>query len=174
MKKLSIILIIFMTSLATAQEKKIPEWFLNDLEESIGTWIADNKNYVSENEPFTHYGIEWSWGLGKTTMKGRLFGLIDGEGQGDFWEFRQYWDNVNEVAVVEQFGNGGMIGIGSLQPIDEYTTESVQTFSLPNGNSWKDRHISIRKKTELITTSYKMDSEGKWVENRTYSWTKKN
>lgn len=167
-----VLLICSISSELISQEKQIPEWFLNDMESSIGVWIADNSQFISESEPYTHYGIEWSWGLGKTSLKGRLFGLIGGKEQGDFWEFRQYWDNLKQEAVVEQFGNGGMLGIGTLYLVDENTSESIQTFSTPDGTNWLDRHVTVSKGNEVITTSYRTGESQEWEANRTYIWKK--
>ena len=62
-----------------SQNGEIPQWFLNDMESNIGVWITDNDTYVSENEPYTQYGMEWRWGIGKTSIIGRLFGVVDGK-----------------------------------------------------------------------------------------------
>ncbi|QNJ98327.1 hypothetical protein [Constantimarinum furrinae] len=163
----------FVSVSVFSQSGEIPQWFLNDMESNIGVWITDNDTYVSENEPYTQYGMEWRWGIGKTSIIGRLFGVVDGKETGDFWQFRQYWDNIEGKAVLVQFGNGGVTGIGTLYPINENTMESIQTFSLPDGTNWMDRHISTLDGEILTTTSYKTGASEEWEENRTYYWKKK-
>jgi hypothetical protein len=32
----------------------------------IGTWVADNSAYKSEDDPHDAFGIDWSWGIGQT------------------------------------------------------------------------------------------------------------
>ncbi|PKA83734.1 hypothetical protein ATE92_1900 [Ulvibacter sp. MAR_2010_11] len=80
----------------------------------IGIWVAINATYTSAEEPYQSYGMEWTWGIGQASIIGRLYGIFDGKESGDFWQFRQYWDNVNNVGVLVQFGHNGITGIGTV------------------------------------------------------------
>jgi hypothetical protein len=170
-RKITTVFALLLATYGISQNKDIPQWFLDDLEANIGTWITDNAAYISENEPMTQYAVEWTWGIGKTSMEGRLFGYIKGEKTGDFWHFRQYWDNLKSEAVLVQFGGGGTQGVGPLNPLADGTMEVVQVFSLPDGRSWKTRHLSSFEGSDLRTTSFDLVDEA-WVERRTYIWKK--
>jgi len=156
------------------EPKTIPQWFMKDLENNIGRWIADNSKHKSEKEPSTSYGIEWKWGIGKTSIIGRLFGVVDGKETGDFWQFRQYWDNVKGEGIIVQFGHGGVMGIGNVKQVEniEDTTQTVQTFSLTDGRTWEQKHILKMEKTQFVGTSYDKDKDNNWVKSRSYTWLK--
>ncbi len=150
----------------------IPQWFIEDLKSNVGTWIADNKAFESETEPYDSYGMQWRWGLGHTSMTGRLYGMSDGKEMGDFWQFRQYWDNQNNRAVIEQFGFQSVVGIGQLKPLGTNQTESIQTFSMADGKSWQVKHVSKTGPHILETTSYNLDENKQWIKDRSYQWHK--
>ncbi len=150
----------------------IPQWFIEDLKANIGTWIADNKAFESATEPYDSYGMEWRWGLGNTSMIGRLYGISNGKEMGDFWQFRQYWDNQNNRAVIEQFGFQSVVGVGQLKPLATNQTESIQTFSMADGKSWQVKHVSKTSAHILETTSYRLDENKQWIKDRSYQWHK--
>lgn len=150
----------------------IPEWFFQDLAANVGTWITDNSNYQSTTEPHDSYAVEWQWGIGNTSITGRLYSIKDGKESGEFWQFRQYWDNLNNQAVIQQFGNHSVIGTGTMQYVKPGKTETIQTFSMADGTSWKVKHVNLLQDNVLTTTSYSLDKEQQWQENRTYQWHK--
>ena len=47
-----------------------------------GTWIADNSQYKSDLDTLEAYGIQWTWGLTKKSMVGRLYGIKGGKDVG--------------------------------------------------------------------------------------------
>jgi hypothetical protein len=155
---------------ANAQDREIPEWFMNDLNMNVGVWQAENSQYMSDGEPFSHYVMEWTWGIGKTSIIGRLYGIKNGEPTTDFWQFRQYWDNENQKAILQQFGFNGVTGYGTISASGKNTTETIQTFSLPDGRTWEERHLSEMDMDHHITTSFDKNEEGDWQEKRTYRW----
>ncbi len=57
-----------------------PDWYQQEMERSVGTWVADNSAYVSEQETDDAYGITWEWGVGKKSLLGSLYGLKEIEG----------------------------------------------------------------------------------------------
>lgn len=173
MNKLILFIAFFLNfSLAClAQRDSLPNWFLTDLEQNIGTWYADNTPHMSAQETNDTYAMEWKWGIGKTSIIGRLYAMKDGKEVQDFWQFRQYWDNEKQVAVVQQFGGYGMTGIGHLKPIEDGYTESIQTFSLPDGKTWEEKHLTKMEQDQFTTQSFDL-IEKKWVANRIYIWEK--
>ncbi|HCU49636.1 MAG TPA: hypothetical protein DGG94_07525, partial [Micromonosporaceae bacterium] len=62
-----------------------PKWVQADWEyytRGTGKWIADNSAHKNENEPWDAYRLEWTWGLGKKTLRGRLLAMKDGKDAG--------------------------------------------------------------------------------------------
>lgn len=152
-----------------------PDWFLNEIETltaGSGRWVTSNEQYQSDDEPYDHYVTEWRASFGGTTMTGRLYGLIDGEASPTFWEFRQYWHPGKDVAVVEQFGGGGRIGLGTAWHKDG-TTRSEQVFHAPDGSSSTVGHQS-RFPDERTHVTESFDVKGSsWTPRRSYTWYRK-
>lgn len=163
------ILFIFITNISISQQK-IPDWFQKNLEQSIGTWITDNKAYQSKNEPFDQYGMDWKWGIGKQSITGTLYGLIKGKKQGTFWEFRQYWNFDKNQGVVVQYSSDGTIGIGPMTQKNDTETKLIQEFIPPTGEKNTHGHLSTLNGSELTTTSYDIDTDGTWKKRRSYIW----
>ena len=153
----------------------VPEWFNTLNANSIGYWVADNSKYKSEQETYDAYGIEWKWGIGKSSIIGRLFGMSDRKEVGDFWQFRQYWDNEKQEAIISQFGYGAALGIGPISPTDDSGGfESIQTFSNADGNVRLEKHVTQLEGDKQRTTSWTQNAKGEWEEGRTYNWYKLN
>lgn len=172
MKCLLISTLLLMSFFSNAQT--LPDSFNQYMERHVGTWIADNTKYMSEEEPFDQYGIEWEYGLGQAYLKGKLFGLKDGEQKGVFWEFIQYWDSNEQKVVIQQIGTDGTVGIGHL---DNHTTSEnrlVQTFFQPDGDDFKTAHKTIIHDSNSHTDiSYAVNEKDEWIEQRTYTWHRK-
>lgn len=158
-------------SLSIAQENLLPQWFHDDMKDNIGIWLADNSDYKSSEEPYDYYQIEWQYGIGNTSIIGALYGVTNGEKSNPFWQFRQYWDGENQQAMVLQFGNFGTMGLGYLKPVSLGYLESVQTFSLPDGSKWKEKHLTKMNENVLNTQSFEWKDDS-WVKKRFYSWVK--
>ena len=159
----------------TQAQDGIPTEYLDELKKEVGTWVTDNSRYHNDQEPSDQYGINWEWGMGKKSIKGRLFGMKDGEELGTFWEFRKYWDPVQQKVIVMQFGGDGTVGIGPLDPLSaEGVPELTQVFTAPNGVSYNTGHETVWKNDFThVTISYDWNEErNKWVERRSYTWTK--
>lgn len=154
---------------APAEPVAPPQWFLDDIEAHTaggGRWVADNSAYQGENEPFDAYVLEWKAGFDGMTMTGRLFGLADGKETPAFWEFRQYWHPGRNEAVVEQFGWGGAMGIGTL------TQDGVSDQTIYNADGSTAR---IGHRAELVDADTRVQAsfdidDGEWRPRRTYTW----
>ncbi|MCB0751726.1 MAG: hypothetical protein KDC52_09645, partial [Ignavibacteriae bacterium] len=155
-----------------AQESKIPQWFLDDISKMNGTWIADNSEFMSDQEPYTSYISEWNIGIDSKSLTGKIYGLSATNQKILFWEFRQYWDNELQKAIIMQFGNSNVIGKGEMYPKNEELMESIQTFSLNDGRTWVEKHESKILQDTLITTSFEQLSNKSWKKKRTYKWIK--
>ena len=81
-----------------------------------GSWLADNSNFKNENEPFDAYGTEWEWGIGKMSMQEESFVAVkDGNEDATFWEYLVFWNPNEKKAVFQQFGGGGIVGVGEIK-----------------------------------------------------------
>jgi hypothetical protein len=89
-----------------------PAVVTDNWERLIGTWIADNSAFKDANDTTDAYGIDWSWGLGRKSLIGRLYGIKDGKEIGTFWEFREFWDPGQGQVMATQFGGNGTYGVG--------------------------------------------------------------
>lgn len=145
-----------------------PAWFherMAELTRGSGRWLTDNRDYRSANEPYEEYGLAWRWGLGRQTVHGRLFGLVDGREVATFWEFLIYWDPARAEAVMLQVGVSGVVGCGALQP--DGTSE--QTFTDPAGGSQRVRHEETSEGDLRRSASFNW-VDGAWVPRRIYVW----
>ncbi|MCX2682073.1 DUF6265 family protein [Galbibacter sp. EGI 63066] len=136
-----------------------------------GIWVADNTPFFSDKEPYKKYVIEWKYALGNTSIVGRLYGITENGKEYDFWQFRQYWDNENQKTMLNQFGYGNIMGRGEIKSIESNRTESIQTFSQPDGTIWKEKHITLFLENKHSTTSFSF-IDNKWQEKQTYDWYK--
>lgn len=147
-----------------------PEWARAEMERTAGRWIADNSAYRSETEPFDAYGLEWTWTIGEKGLNGRLFGVINGEEKGTFWEFRLFWHPGEERLMLYQFGGDGTVGVGSIAAMGDDGSETVQTFYPPDGASYRVGHRTAYRDGKRHDRSFAIDSEGNWTKQRTYVW----
>lgn len=150
----------------------IPGWFLEQiatLTAGSGRWITDNSEYRSEQEPAEAYVTEWYASFDGTAMRGRLFGITGGEETADFWEFRQFWHPQTKVAVVEQFGFGGVVGLGTMW-LEEGVIKSSQEFFTIDGSSSQVGHASyFSDDATHVTDSFDIVDD-QWKPRRHYVW----
>jgi len=167
-----IILIATLTGINVETKPNVPKWFTEDLKKNVGFWEADNSQYKSDKEPQEKYILQWQWGVGNTSITGHLYGMINGKTTTDYWQFRQYWDNVNNKPMLVQYGGGGSIGLGELIMLKDGSIENIQEFSVPTGQKWYTKHIVSNDGKVSDTTSYDKNKQGKWIKNRHYIWHK--
>lgn len=134
-----------------------------------GRWVTDNSAYKSEQEPYDAYGTEWRASFDGTTLSGRLFGLVDGKEVETFWEFRHYWHPERQQAVVEQFGWGGTVGLGTATYSDD-RARTHQIFYYANGSQRAVGHVSTFPDAMThITESFTIRDDA-WLPDRRYVW----
>lgn len=162
----------------TANPNRMPKWLQDHfafMTTGTGRWITDNSKYKNENEPFDEYVTEWTWGVGKQSIKGRLYALKDKKEVATFWEYRVFWHPKEKRAVFEQFGIAGVFGTGEMRVIESADGKSENnvelTFYSLDGSSWKDLHKLIERENEHQTQSFDF-KDGSWKLKRTYIWKK--
>jgi hypothetical protein len=151
-----------------------PAVVTDNWERLIGTWIADNSAFKGANDTTDAYGIDWSWGLGRKSLIGRLYGIKDGKEIGTFWEFREFWDPGQGQVMATQFGGNGTYGVGPHEIRADGTSEMVQTFYDPTAHTVaKVGHRSKLEGDVHTTASLDVDDKGAWSPRRTYVWHRK-
>ena len=174
MEKLILSIIILWSVTLQAQDEaiQIPIWFQENMESSIGSWITDNEDYKSDEEPMEAYGMEWQWAIGKKSITGNMYGFVKGKKTAPFWEFRQYWDFDKNEGVVIQYGQDGTVGQGPIKKTSPNNTEMLQVFGHPDGSKTTHGHRSILTSDQHTTSSFDIDDIGEWVMRRSYIWHK--
>ena len=150
-----------------------PAWADEYMRSMIGTWIADNSAFKSEQEPFDAFGIEWSWGIGRQSLVGRLFGLREGKEVGPFWEFREFWHPGEGQLLASQFSPTGTYGVGPHTRKADGTYEMLQVFHDPSGGTMRVGHRSRVDGNEMTSQSFDVAEDGTWKPRRRYVWRKK-
>ena len=151
----------------------IPEYIREDWAlrtQGTGIWIADNAAFKSDNEPFDAYGLQWAYGIGNMHLTGRLFGLIDGEEAGVFWQFTEFWDPATSMHRVLQIGGNGTVGQGKIWREADGSIKEEQTFAPPGGKPFVTGHRTWMENGNQHVQSYNI-ANGVWEENRFYIWT---
>lgn len=170
MKSILTLLVLYIGfSLAQAQipERIVKEWEM--LTAHSGTWVADNSAYKNENETADAYAITWTYGLGKTSLRGRLFGIQDGKETPTFWEFRMYYHPEEKKLMYQQYGWGGVLGIAEMTLPDATHSSDVATFYNPDGTSYKIKHDNDTRNNTQYAQSYQW-KDGVWEKQRYYEW----
>ena len=158
---------------AEAQAGPLPEWFLehNDfMARDGGRFETSNADYQSEQEPWEAYGMVWEKGPTGHTVRGRLFGIRDGQDTAPFWEFYVYWHPGEGAARILQVNSAGTAGLGTIDPPDENGAHRMdQTFHNPDGTTMRMGHITANTGDTHDTQSLRW-VEGEWQPNRHYLW----
>ncbi len=161
-----------------ASAEPAPAWFAAYLASEMehgGLFIADNSAYTSASETDDAYGIDWTWGIGKRSVRGRLFGLANGEETGTYWEMHTVWHPGANEARAYQFGGDGTFAEGTLRLLDEAAgiaggIEILQTFTSPDGSTREVRHVSHPLAGGGNRgASFDKDGDG-WKPRRSYDW----
>lgn len=156
---------------ANVMSAQIPEWYQAEMTRQVGTWVADNNDYISENETDDAYAITWEYGVGKTSLLGRLYGMKDGKRTYEYWQFFQFYDSEKEKVRFIQISGTGVRGEGFIERVDATKAKLQQTFVTPDGRSYEEGHRTKFFPDHEVSTSYEIKGE-KWVQKRSYSWYK--
>ncbi len=178
MKRNHVLLLTFLlTSICTmgsAQSSEIPEWLKKDWAlrtQGNGTWIADNAKFKNKQEPYDAYGLQWTYGLGKNHVKGRMFNIVNGQSVGSTWNFLEYWDPKSKEVKVVQIGSDGTVGHGKIWREKEGRMKEQQSFSSPAGVSFETGHLLWIEEGAQHTQSF-LITNGEWNKSRSYVWKK--
>lgn len=148
-----------------------PDWVREHWGRMVGRWVADNSTYKSDQETADAYGIEWAWGVGRTSLTGRLFALEDGAETATYWQFREFWHPGAGRLTVEQFGAGGAYGVGHAEVGADGAHEMEQVFYYPAaGATARVGHRSGFDGDVHVTESFDIDEAGVWKPRRSYEW----
>ncbi len=169
------LILILLSGFAAAGEEQQPgppAWFLNHIAFlTQGRWIADNTPFKSDGEPYDAYGMEYEKGIGGKSVRGRLFGLIDGKEVATFWEFHTVWRPSDNRVIAYQFGGDGTFAEGPLIATGEHTQRMEQVFYSPGGQHWASGHETEEAADGVfITRSFDIGEDGSWAIGRAYTW----
>ena len=157
--------------IATAADSA-PAWFrrhLENLTSGSGRWTADNSAFRSQGEPWDAYGLEWTWGLGRQSVKGRLYAIKDGKEVGSFFEYRLLWHPGERKAMLFQYGSDGTYGLGVIEPDGANGTAVEQTFYQPDGGTTRVKHTDRHIGEVRVVRSFDWVN-GAWHPRRVYHW----
>jgi len=157
---------------APQRDDFLPAWVQKDWEHATqdsGTWIAENP-HKDENTPYDAFGLEWKWGLGKKTLRGRMFVIRDGKEIGTLWEYLSYYHPQEKRVVLNQFGSDGTYSTGSMKEIGEGKTEYVQRFFRPDGGTMQVGSRAERRAGEVHMQTFTINKAGAWENQRNYIW----
>jgi hypothetical protein len=149
-----------------------PSWYAEQLAlltANGGRWEADNAKFKSETEPFDAYVLEWAWGPGRASVRGRLFAMRGGKETPVVWEFHQFWDPATKTVRLQQHGTDGTYGDGTLELTSSATIAIDQTFWARDGRQWRERHDEEVTATRRVSRSTRL-TDGTWVAGREYIW----
>lgn len=157
------------------EDPGIPEWVMEDWNFQMshtGIWIADNTAYQGEEEPFDAFGMQWEWGIGQRSLKGRLFCLQAEKEVATVWEFLQYWDFETKALRMIQIGGDGTLGQGTVENQGGGKTKSRERFCTPAGPCFEVGHETWKKDEDFYTQSFDI-VDGQWSKRRLYVWKQK-
>lgn len=158
----------------SAQEANLPSWVKEEWKiwtHDGGTWTTDNREYKNSQNPYDAYGMEWKWGLGEKTIKGRLYVIKDGRDAGTIWEYRSAWHPIDKTVLLYQFGSDGSLGLGVMDSTGIHESRLTQRFFDPSGQISSLGHDHrIKNDREIEIQSYTISESGEWKKLRFYVW----
>lgn len=161
------------SAVAARSPATMPAWFVAHLEYMVregGVWRAENAAYRSDAEPADAYGTEWHYGIGRKSITGRLFGIVDGEETATYWEFRLAWHAASGRAIFHQFGADGTVGLGEMSLLEDGRLRVELEFSTPSGVTWRFRDEAEEVGDDTHATASFDHEGGAWVKKREYTW----
>ena len=166
---------LMLSAIQPVSNEGIPTWVSEDWQFQMshtGIWITDNHEYKGEQEPFDAYGMQWDWGIGKKSLKGRMFCLQEGEEVATVWEFLQFWDSEAKVLRMLQIGRDGTVGQGTVTNLGQGKSKSQERFCNTAGQCFEVGHETWKKDGDFYTQSFDV-LDGEWSKRRLYVWKQK-
>lgn len=158
----------------SADAEEAPDaWFRAQLDfftRGSGVFLADNSIYRSGDEPYEAYALAFSAGPSRSTLHGRLRGVLDGRAGDVIWEYFMYRDPGTGRIVALQVGADGTVGSGHLvrgKGDADYRLE--QELVAPDGSTRKIAHAARNQGDVHDVVAYVRD-QGRWRESRRYTW----
>lgn len=174
MRVLAALIFIWFGGQAVAQETQaLPEWWQEHVEfmtRDGGTWVTPNPDVTEESWSPDHYGMEWQASNNGTMLRGRLYGLRDGEIVGEYWTFAEFWHPGERTVVIEQWNSFGGYGVGETRSLGENQGEVEQTFFTVNGQSRRNGHRTVEDGDRYLTQTFAIDEDGSWTHTGGFDW----
>lgn len=169
MTHLLLILITALPHPASETEAGVPEWFTKHMAFMVrgsGAWSADNGKYKSERETADAYGMKWTYGVGKASLKGQLYSLSAGKRGATHWEMRLFWNPRTRRALLHQYGVGGTLMIAEVKQSGPGSFRAEAEIIAPDGSitPFADEHDDVDADT-FHTRSY-LKPSGEWTLSR--------
>ncbi len=135
-----------------------------------GAWITSNAEYRATPDEDEIYGLALELMPGGMSAVGCLWGEIDGEVSGVYWNFFQAWDPVEGKGMLYQSNAGGAVGFGHFD--EGRDPVLVQEFHWPTGTEMLG-HFEEWPDADTHVAGSLARENGEWVPRRTYTWVRK-
>ncbi len=137
--------------------------------QSDGWWLTSNAAYRDSDGGTTAYAIRYRLLPGGVAATGCLWGVRESRVVGPFWTFLRGWAPAESAAFFYQTSPAGATGFGWQRLTGPSTAEVIQTFTLPDGSTSRQRHDSRAAGDTLHDASFE-HRDGQWVSRRSYTW----
>lgn len=174
MKQIVIAILLVVASPAFAQtHSALPDWWHDHVDfitRDGGTWVTPNPDVIDDPRSPDHYGMKWRAENNGTMLRGRLYGIRDGEVIGEYWTFAEFWHPGESKVVIEQWSANGGYGVGETRSIGEHQGETEQTFWTPDGQETRSGHRTVEDGDRYLTQTFSIDQEGNWTRTGGFNW----
>lgn len=135
-----------------------------------GVWETPNPAAASDPTAPDAFGLAWRAVDNGQGLVGRLYGVEAGRETVEFWTFRAFRHPGKGVVVLEQWGPGGMYGVGEITSPEAGRTVVEQTFWLPDGRSWREGHRAEDSGDRHETEVFDIGADGVWTAKAENVW----
>ncbi len=168
------VLCIAVAAPALAQDE-LPSWWQDHvyfMSHEGGTWRAANRDVTEDPRSPDHFEMVWTRVNDGYGLRGRLYGLRDGENVGEYWTFAEFWHPGEARAILEQWSARGAYGIGELGSVGEHRYELAQTFWTRAGQASQSGHRTFEDGDTYNTDTFAIDGDGNWEQSGGLVWTR--
>ena len=174
MHRFVLVFVLLLSGPAFAQGlPDMPQWWHDHIDfitRDGGTWVTDNPDVTDDPNSPDQFGMEW-WSVNyDTQLRGRLYGLRDGEVIGEYWTFAEFWHPGEQKVVIEQWSLIGGYGVGETRRLDESRGESEQTFWTTSGEVTRSGHRTFENGDRYENETYSIDEDGNWTLTGGFDW----